>query len=274
MKTPEQQKYRPFLKWAGGKYHIAERIQQSLPSGGRLIEPFAGAGSIFLNTSFDKYLVNDINQDLIQVYQYLKKEKHKFIEYCRSFFIEQNNEKTKFVELRTLFNQTEEPRLKAALFIYLNRHAFNGLMRYNQTGEFNTSFGSYKKPYFPEKEMLYFAEKLKKARLSSKNFACIMRQAKKGDIVYCDPPYMPLSLTANFTSYHSSSFGLKEQEQLADLAKELANKSIPVIISNHDTALVKELYKDAQLDSFEVPRFISCNVNNRKKAKEVLAFFG
>lgn len=264
---------RPFLKWAGGKYHLVERIRQSLPEGNRLIEPFVGAGSVFLNTDYARYTLNDINQDLINVFKVLKKEKEGFIAYCYKYFTEKNNTKAAFVKLREKFNTTTDTRLKSALFIYLNRHAFNGLMRYNQLGEFNTSFGDYKKPYFPEQEMLAFAKKSHLARFNCQDFAAVMKKAQPGDVVYCDPPYVPLSVTANFTKYHSSGFGLEEQQKLVMLAKELANQGITVVISNHDTEFVQDLYQGATIESFSVRRYISCNPKERNKAKELLAVF-
>lgn len=273
MDNNQIEKFRPFLKWAGGKYNIADKVRKSLPSGTRLIEPFVGAGSIFLNTSFDRYTLNDINKDLINTFKYLKKDKQKFIDYSKQLFIPDNNTKSSFLELRDQFNITDDLRLKSALFIYLNRHVFNGLMRYNQSGKFNTSFGNYKKPYFPDEEMLYFARNLKSAKLTAFDFSKVMQTAKKGDVVYCDPPYVPLSLTAKFTSYHSTGFGLAQQEELVSLARELSAKGIPVVISNHDTEFVQNLYCDAKVHSFKVQRFISSKVDNRKAAKEVLAVF-
>lgn len=270
---PQQQSIRPFLKWAGGKFRIVDKIRASLPDGVRLIEPFVGAGSVFLNTNFSRYTLNDINKDLINVFKCLKREKGAFIDYCESFFCVSNNTREGFTELRDRFNETNDQRLKAALFIYLNRHAFNGLVRYNQDGQFNTSFGDYKKPYFPKGEMEAFFKKSHKAKFSCEDFSKVMLKAQPGDVVYCDPPYVPLSDTAYFTKYHTNGFGINEQEYLVELAKLLAKKGIPVIISNHDTDFVQKLYHGASIKSFEVQRFISCDGANRKKAKEILAVF-
>ncbi len=264
---------RPFLKWAGGKYRISSKIRRSLPQGKRLIEPFVGSGAVFLNTDYERYTLNDINPDLINVFKWLKREKHAFITFCKSFFTEKTNEKSVFLEHRELFNTSNDSRLKAALFVYLNRHAFNGLVRYNQSGEFNTSFGSYRKPYFPKKEMLTFSEKISKAKFVCQDFAKVMKQAEKGDVIYCDPPYVPLSVTSNFTSYHSGGFDLDKQRELVTLAQTLAARGIPVIISNHDTEFVQDLYQDAETESFYVQRNISCQGQKRHKTREILAVF-
>ena len=218
-------------------------------------------------------MLADINQDLISCFHYLQDEKHLFIEFCRQFFQAHYNSKPAFHGLRTEFNTTSDKRLKAALFIYLNRHCFNGLMRYNQDGLFNTSFGEYKKPYYPEKEMLVFAEKASVATIVCSNYIQSMENAVKGDVIYCDPPYVPLSVTASFTKYHSTGFERVDQENLVLLARELAKKGIPVVISNHDTEFVQNLYAGASITRFSVQRNISCQGNTRNKAPELLALF-
>ncbi|HEY9765362.1 MAG TPA: Dam family site-specific DNA-(adenine-N6)-methyltransferase [Chroococcales cyanobacterium] len=264
---------KPFLKWAGNKYSILERIAVKLPSGQRLIEPFVGAGAVFLNTNYRDNLLADNNPDLIDLYRALQKEGRDFIEYCRSFFDEEHNEEACYYKLRETFNTTEDRRFKAALFLYLNRHGYNGLCRYNAKGIFNTPFGRYKKPYFPAQEMLSFHQKSKDSLFLCADFAETMGQAQPGDVIYCDPPYVPLSPTANFTSYSTGGFGEQQQLELAKIAEELAMRGIPVLISNHDTPFVREAYAAAKMNSFEVQRYISCRGDHRNKAKEVLALF-
>jgi DNA adenine methylase len=266
-------KIRPFLKWAGNKYQILEQIKDVLPQGNRLIEPFVGSGAVFLNLDYNEYLLADNNGDLINLYLTLQSAGEPFINYCRSFFAENNNRENRYYELRELFNTTSDTRLKAALFIYLNRHCYNGLCRYNSKGGFNTPFGQYSKPHFPEKSLRYFLTKAKKAVFKTVDFRAIMRTAKQGDVVYCDPPYVPLSSTANFTAYSSGGFGSKDQVELAELARELAGSGIPVLISNHATEFTLNAYKTAKIKRLNVQRFISCDGANRGKAEEVLALF-
>ena len=135
---------RPFLKWAGGKYRLIERIKEKLPPGKRLLEPFAGSCALSLNTDYDSYWLNDINADLINLYKTLQKDGPSFIAFCRAFFKDTNNTPEKFYELRQQFNTEKDIYSKAALFLYLNRHGYNGLCRYNSSGEFNVPFGQYK----------------------------------------------------------------------------------------------------------------------------------
>ena len=263
---------KPFLKWPGNKYRLVKYIKKVLPSGKRLVEPFVGSGSVFLNTDYKSYLLCDINKDLIDVYQTLKTYKHEFIAYCKSFFTEKNNSKEKYYELRELFNKTEDKVLKSALFVYLNRHGYNGLVRYNSRGEFNTPFGRYEKPYFPEKEMRFFIEKCEKSEVEFKcqDFRDTFKQIKEGDVVYCDPPYIPLSDTANFTSYSKEGFSMEDQKTLGSLAKYYSNKGIPVIISNHYDEKIVNIY-DTLIISLQVRRSISCK--ERKKVNELIAVF-
>ncbi len=271
---------KPFLKWPGGKYRVLDRIHNHLESdsqspGKRLIEPFVGSGAVFLNTSYKKYLLADTNPDLISLYQTLKKEGEPFIDYCRSFFIADNNNESRYYELRHTFNTTEDVRLKSALFLYLNRHCYNGLCRYNSSNGFNTPFGRYKKPYFPKKEMQAFYTASKSAKFIHASFIDTMKLAKRGDVVYCDPPYAPLSKTAYFTDYFSGGFGWEQQTELSDCASQLAKKGIQVIISNHHTTNTAKLYKNAgaSTEKFLVRRTISCKTNQRNQVEELLAVF-
>ena len=266
-------KHRPFLKWAGNKYQILEYIMAMLPSGRRLIEPFVGSGAVFLNSDYESYLLADSNKDLINLFQTLQREGESFIDYCRSFFTAETNRDGRYYELREEFNSTKDSRLKAALFIYLNRHAYNGLCRYNSKGGFNTPFGRYAKPRFPEQEMRRFVNRAGRATFKVMDFRETMRSARRGDVLYCDPPYVPLSATSNFTSYSSGGFGREDQVALAELAKDLSIRGVPVLISNHATEFTLNAYKSAKIEQLDVQRFISCDGDNRGTAREVLALF-
>lgn len=264
---------RPFLKWPGNKYKVAEVIKGLLPVGERLVEPFVGSGAVFLNTDYSRYLLNDNNPDLISLYQILKEEGEPFIQYSRTFFTPENNAPDKYYEFRTLFNRTDDRRLKAALLIYLNRHGYNGLVRYNLQHQLNVPFGDYKKPYFPYKELLFFYKKARKAVFTCNDFLETMASTRKGDVLYCDPPYVPLSPTSSFTAYSAGGFCLEQQKDLAVMAEELSRRGIPVLISNHDTDFTNRAYQHADIQRLLVQRSISCDGGTRKKVGEVLALF-
>jgi DNA adenine methylase len=266
---------RPFLKWAGNKYSLIARLKTALPrKANRLIEPFAGSGAVFLNTDYPDYLLADANPHLIDLFQYVQTEGDEFIDFCEQFFTPENNHRNCFYEFRQIFNSTEDTRLRSALFLYLNRHTYNGLCRYNASGQFNAPFGSYKKPYFPRKEMQFFCQKSAGVTFQYADFVGIMESAQEGDVIYCDPPYVPLSSTAYFTSYHSHPFGWEQQCLLAAQAEAAVERGVTVLISNHYTREVKKLYAQATLKTFQVRRSISCKADSRgKTAKEVLAIF-
>ncbi len=267
-------KHRAFLKWAGGKYGLVEDIQKHLPPARKLIEPFVGAGSVFLNTDFEHYLLADINPDLINLYNLLKQEPERYIAESKRFFTPQCNSKPFYLDVRAQFNASQDPFYRSLAFLYMNRFGFNGLCRYNKKGGFNVPFGSYKKPYFPEDELIYFAEKAKKATFVCEGYNETFKRARKGSVVYCDPPYAPLSTTANFTSYAGNGFSLDDQAALADVAERTASKrGIPVLISNHDTTLTRRLYHGATLNVVKVKRTISRNGGGRNKVDELLALF-
>lgn len=269
------EKQRAFLKWGGGKYSTMEHIHKVLPKGDLLIEPFVGAGNVFLNTSYKKYILADANRDLIHLYETLYEYGDKFIDDCEALF--QFNNEEKYYELRREFNLADYDYRRACIFVYLNRHGFNGLCRYNGNGWFNVAYGKYKKPYFPREEMRAFYDKLHSCDIvfEWKKFAVTFNIAEdltygQRVVIYCDPPYVPLSPTANFTSYCVDGFRHEDQEMLAECAR---NASVPVVISNHDTDVSRQLYHDADITSFEIQRSISCVGETRTKAKELLAVF-
>lgn len=268
-------KSKPFLKWAGGKSKLVPFIQMNLPknTGKRLIEPFAGSAALTLALEFDAYLLNDTNQDLIGLYRVLKQEKKQFIRFAQSFFSGEFNQESQFYTLRQRFNESRDITERAVLFVYLNRHAFNGLCRYNRNGEFNVPFGRYKSPYFPEAEMLAFIEKSDRIELMCEDFQTALFQTGEDDVIYCDPPYVPLSATASFTSYSTNDFGLQDQSRLAKSAQQIAQKVKGVLISNHDTSFTREIYKDARLEEISVQRNISAKSSSRQKVGELLAIY-
>jgi DNA adenine methylase len=210
----------------------------------------------------------------MNVFNHVRDGGEEFVESTRALFVPENNNKDAYNRLRAEFNNAKEER-RSALFIYLNRHCFNGLCRYNSKGGFNVPFGRYASPYFPGKEMLAFAKHSAAARFEVADFEATMDMAKPGDVVYCDPPYVPLSQTSNFTDYTLQGFGVKDQERLVEKAAALARKGIPVVISNHGTEETIEQYEaaGAEVKTFEVQRFISCDATNRGKATELLAVF-
>jgi len=273
-----QQKTRAFLKWAGGKYSLAEQIASRLASARHgadtLVEPFVGAGSVFLNTDFKHYVLNDINADLINLYKELQQQPDEFISDAKKLFVELNNHADAYYAYRQQFNDSNDVYERAILFLYMNRHGYNGLCRYNLKGIFNVPFGKYKRPYFPERELMFFAEKSQKATFTCQSYCKIFEKLPSNAVVYCDPPYVPLSKTASFTSYAKGGFDLDDQANLANLAETAAfQRHTPVLISNHDTVWTRKIYNQAKLDHIQVKRTISPKGTGRNKVGELFALY-
>ncbi len=267
-------KHRPFLKWPGNKFRCLSKIIPSFPNAKRLIEPFMGSGAIFLNTDYSAYLLAEANVDLIHLYTFLQLEGKSFIQDCAAMFIQQNNDKASYYKFREEFNHSTDIYRRAILFLYLNRHGYNGLCRYSSTGKYNVPFGLYTKPYFPYDEMQYFQKKSQQVNFLHQDFRDTFAMASAGDVIYCDPPYSPLLQHSNFSTYTPQKFDKAEHIILADLAKSASKRGISVIISNHDTPTTRGYYEDAsQLLTFHVGRFISRNSSQRVPVKELLAVF-
>lgn len=266
-------KQRPFLKWPGGKFQLVEKILQRMPQADTWVEPFVGAGAVFLNVDTERAILNDINADLIHLYQSLQTHGKEFIDYAKQFFHEKNNCATQYYALRAQFNESDDIVLRSALFLYLNRHGYNGLCRYNQSGAFNVPFGQYKKPLFPEDRLVFFHQKSQQAIFTCQDYREVMRNTTPDCAVYCDPPYVPLTNTAYFTQYSKNIFTWQDQQDLADLARLLAQQGTAVLISNHNLPKVRKAYTGAKIHSFPVTRRISCNASNRRPVSELLALF-
>lgn len=241
------------LKWAGGKSRIMDKLRPFLPLGERLVEPFAGSCTVMMNTNYPAYLVADINPDLIGMYQQIKSNVDDFL-CAASRLFDGGNDSERYYRIRADFNDSTSPLTRGPLFLYLNRHGYNGLCRYNRGGKFNVPFGRYKKPYFPETEIRAFAEKAQRAVFICANYHETLTHVRQDDVVYCDPPYF--AATNEFTAYHTSSFSREEHGQLAGALRELAVKGVKVVASNSDLDQVHELYSGFHCHKITAPRSI------------------
>jgi DNA adenine methylase len=249
---------KPFLKWAGNKFRVLPHLIPHIGDPKRYIEPFGGSLSVALNISADEYILNDINKDLYCLYTNVDKE---FVGECRELFTDENNTRERYLELRKEFNSEEDCRKRAKLFLYLNKHAFNGLSRYNSKGEYNVPYGKENKDsktgrivktkaHFPEQELNYFRDVFSNRKVE-----------------FCNTSFSDEAL------YKNVSGGDVQQVELAELAESLCNRGAKVIVSNHDTPVSRELYKNAQIHSIQVARFISAKGSSRKKANELIAVY-
>ena len=255
------------LKWAGNKTAVMPELMKHLPTGSRLVEPFAGSCAVMMATDYPHYLVADINPDLINLYRQIQLGSERFIAYAQGFFEGAKGE-TAYYNTRQDFNHSANvcDFWKAIFFLYLNRHCYRGLCRYNLSGHFNVPYGNYKKPYFPENEIREFAEKAKRATFICASYDETLAMLQVGDVVYCDPPY-----DGTFTAYHTAGFSEDDQYHLASILERRSSEGHPVITSNSDTSLVRSLYHNFTRHGITTKRSMGVEAGDGKSAAEIIA---
>lgn len=266
--------HKSFLKWAGGKIKLLPKLREiGIEEGNRFIEPFVGSGVVSLNMPHNEIIIGDSNRALINLWQELFTKKEIVLNAARTYFVERYNEEGMYYDVREEFNRNQLGWNAACQFLYLNRHCFNGLCRFNSKGEFNVPYGRYKTVYFPEAELKHAAEVAKRMTIKHEGFYDIFSLVKKGDMVYCDPPYLPAQKNG-FVKYDRGGFTLQSHKVLAQMAKEASEEGATVIISNNDTDDAEVLYRDADETYFiDVQKNISCKGDGRKKQREVIAVY-
>ncbi|MEP8859440.1 DNA adenine methylase [Enterobacter asburiae] len=254
------------LKWAGNKTAIMSELKKHLPDGPRLVEPFAGSCAVMMATDYPYYLVADINPDLINLYQVIKEDINSFIHLVERIFSKFTTEED-YYKCRQFFNTVPlEPIEKAAYFLFLNRHCYRGLCRYNQRGLFNVPYGNYKKPYLPVDEIRAFAEKAVRATFICASYDETLAILQAGDVVYCDPPY-----DGTFSNYHTAGFSDDDQYDLASILVRRSSEGHPIIVSNSDTRLIRSFYRKFTLHRISTKRSIGVAAGEGKKADELIA---
>lgn len=264
---------RSIFKWAGGKFGVLEQIFRYLPEGKRLIEPFVGGGAVFMNAGYQENLLNDVNADLINFYKTLQREANSLITLAHCFFQDYNTQEG-YLAVRNAFNkQVYDDLHRAAAFLFLNRHCFNGLTRYNQAGEFNVGYGKYKTPYFPLQEMEAFLGAEGRSEFVCGDFAAVIEAAGEGDVIFCDPPYEPLPNTEGFTNYSGHDFKFEEQKRLVSLLTDAHRRGAKVLITNSGAPNIRELYQDSgfRVEPLFARRSVSCKGDTRGVAHDVIS---
>jgi DNA adenine methylase len=242
----------PFIKWAGGKRSLVEQIRPYLPARfGRYFEPFVGGAALFfeLGEPAREATLSDNNRRLVATYRGLRDHTDEVVRLLKSYPYQR-----KFFErMRRRYDiDTASDAEVAAWFIYLNKTGYNGLYRVNSKNRFNVPFGRYTEPNIcDEPNLRACAQALGNAQLLDADFEEVTRSARVGDLVYFDPPYVPLSATSSFTSYTAEGFGPDDQRRLRDVARRLAQRGVHVLVSNSSAAAVRELY-GADFDIAEV----------------------
>ena len=270
-------KGKPFVKWAGGKRQIMDKLMKYVPyEFDTYYEPFVGGGALLFELSPKKAVINDSNKELMNVYEVLCDE-IKFKQMCKNLnSYEREHSEEFYYELRNkdrnknTFNRLSD-YTRAARTIYLNKACFNGLYRVNSKNEFNVPFGKKTKVNTYEGSNLITVSNyltMNDIKILSIDFEEAVKDAKKGDFVYFDPPYD--SDTNTFNSYTEDGFGKEEQRRLAKVFKALDEKGVYVMLSNHNTTLINELYSGYNIHVIEAKRNINSNGNKRGKVEEVI----
>lgn len=262
-------KAKPFVKWVGGKRSIINELIQFIPKEiNNYYEPFVGGGALFFEI-YDKVnysYLSDLNVDLIVTYNVIKNNPKELIKRLKSY--QDRHNKEYYYQIRTM-QSLEEPIENSARFIYLMRTCYNGLYRVNKKNEFNTPMGKYENPIIcDEKNLIAVSETLIKADIKYKDFSKII--PNKGDFVYFDPPYYPIS-NDSFVNYVFDGFNEKDQLRLRDFAIELSRNGVNVMLSNSDSEFINNIYKkNFNINKVLVPRVISCKANGRQSIYETL----
>jgi DNA adenine methylase len=250
----------PILRWAGGKRQLLPRLIEFLPhdlSNGTYREPFLGAASVFFALQPRKAVLSDANDYLISCYAHVR-DNWLAVNRALRFHVRRTNQEH-YYRTRDRYNKSRHSASQAARFIYLNKTCFNGIFRVNLKGEFNVPYGWKEPPAIPSAEILERAGKaLKHAVLLTCKFEESLREAKRNDFVYLDPPYPPLNGTAYFTHYTMDRFTQSDQERLASLVAHLDQIGCRFLMTSADIPMIRALYKGFQIRSLPVTRFITC----------------
>lgn len=267
---------KPFLKWAGGKRKLAPFIVDLMPPKiNTYYEPFIGAGALYCElhnlNKFQNSIISDINEDLINAYQVLKFNPNALLSHLSNLDYEYiKKPKETFLKERDIDVATLDTAKRAARFIFLNRTCFNGLYRVNKKGKFNVPWGKYLNPSIVQKDLLLdFSNKLQNTVILNVDFEAAVASAKPGDLVYFDPPYIPID-EQSFTKYTKDGFTIDDHERLANCFADLAKRGVTVMLSNSDTALTKKLYSDFNMHKVYSSRSINCKPDGRNPVSELI----
>ena len=254
---------KPILKWAGGKSQMLEHLLPRVPRAyGTYIEPFFGGGALFFALHPEKAVVSDSNPELINLYRQVASNAKDVISYLRTY---RNSEK-EFYAVRAQTWELLEPAHAAARTLFLNKTCFNGLYRVNRQGAFNVPYGRYKNPTICDEEAILAAsELLREADIRCGDYLDVLQDtAKGGDLVFLDPPYVPVSKNADFKRYTKTQFGEEDHRRLAREVSRLRSIGCTVLLTNSNTELVNELYGSYECHVFATKRHISCHGNSRQ----------
>jgi DNA adenine methylase len=265
---------KPVLKWAGGKTQLLPELTGLIPTTeGTYYEPFIGGGAAFFAFAgkgrFKRAVINDQNPELTNLYQVIRDRLQELVEGLESVLLHPEWNTREYFQLV----RASEPSCaigRAVRMIYLNKTAFNGLHRVNKAGKFNVPFGHYSNPrLFDLANLRECREALQGVEIFTGDFATALVNVSPGDVVYLDPPYLPLSSTANFTAY-SGAFGIEEQTRLVELCRWLVARGVYCVVSNSDSPVTRALYNGFEVRTVVARRSVSADASKRGSVTELV----
>ena len=264
---------KPFLKWVGGKRQLLPDIRPLIPElSGRYFEPFMGGAAVFFDIAPQQAYLRDINEELVNCYCQVRDHADELLADLKRHIYD----KDYYYEVRNL-DRYEDAYAKlsdierASRLIFLNRTGFNGMYRVNRKGQFNIPFGRYANPTIANETLIREASAaLQQADIRCQPYLTLLSEAKAGDFIYFDPPYLPVSKTANFTAYAADDFTLSDQEELAGLCRMLDQKQVKFLLSNTYHEVITSLYEGFDFIKIEARRAINSKADKRQAVPEIL----
>ncbi|TEB15189.1 Modification methylase DpnIIA [Pelotomaculum sp. FP] len=267
-------KLKPIVKWAGGKSRVLNQLQRYIPTNfNNYHEPFIGGGALFfflapgLIMNNAKAYISDNIEELINLYIAIKTNVEELISETKKHIYDEEY----YYRIRSIDPKDMSDIQRASRILYLNKTCFNGLYRVNRKGQFNVSFGDYCDPIICDEEALRNAsEAFKNAEIFAGDFELVLDNARKGDFIYLDPPYVPLSATSNFTGYTAGAFCAADHRRLKKVFDILKNRGCYVMLSNSNTEFTRELYSDYNIKTINAIRAINSDATKRGAIKELV----
>lgn len=271
----------PVLKWVGGKRQLLDKILPIIKEEkySTYVEPFVGGGAVLFALQPKKAIINDSNIELMNVYEVIRDSVDELIDLLKIH--QENNSEDYYYDIRGLDRKSDFDQMskveRAARILYLNKTCYNGLFRVNSSGQFNSPFGRYKNPNIVNEFTLkavsnYFNNN--DIRIMVGDYRNVLKKVRKGQFVYLDPPYMPLSTSSSFTGYTDKGFDYQEQVLLKQECDALRDKDVPFLESNSDCMEIRELYSDYTILNVKAKRFVNSVAKKRGEINEVLIHHG
>lgn len=262
----------PIIKWVGGKSRLLAELVPRVPTKyGRYFEPFCGGAALFFRLGPQRAVLADANRDLMTTYEAVRDDSGAVVRILSKHA--KAHSKNHFYTTRDHWNagRIRTKLARAAAFIYFNKTCFNGLWRVNRDGAFNVPMGRYTDPPICVPDALRVAGvALLSAELRRADYHVAVADAERGDFVYFDPPYDPVTTTSNFTGYTAAAFDAEDQHALAELARSLVRRGVRVLLSNSDTPRVRALYRGFKLDRVKCARSINSDATKRGAVNELI----